>query len=153
MALIKCRECGAAISTEAKACPSCGAKPKKTLTIRTVLGGILGLIILSSIIGNDVNKAKVNKMTPEEKCRGDEYYAGSRAQELVRERLKAPSTAEFSSPSQISSSLDGSGDCIYEVRSNVDAQNSFGAQIRGDYYVKLKWKMGVDEWYLLDIRM
>lgn len=29
MALIKCRECGHDVSTEAAACPNCGAKPKK----------------------------------------------------------------------------------------------------------------------------
>lgn len=30
MALVKCKECGGAVSTKAKACPTCGAKVKKT---------------------------------------------------------------------------------------------------------------------------
>lgn len=37
MALVKCKECGSEVSTEAKACPKCGAKPPKKV-------GLLGWI-------------------------------------------------------------------------------------------------------------
>lgn len=37
MALVKCKECGSDVSTEAKACPKCGAKPPKKV-------GLLGWI-------------------------------------------------------------------------------------------------------------
>ncbi|SEN54749.1 zinc-ribbon domain-containing protein [Duganella sp. CF517] len=37
MALVKCKECGTEVSTEAKACPKCGAKPPKKV-------GLLGWI-------------------------------------------------------------------------------------------------------------
>jgi hypothetical protein len=118
-----------------------------------ILGGVLGIIILISVIGGDFNEAKIRQMTPEEKCRHYEAFAPSRAQTFVKERLKAPSTATFPSSSQVSFSLDDSGNCIYEIRSNVDAQNSFGAQIRTDYYVRLMKESKADKWHLLDIRM
>lgn len=37
MALIKCHECGAEVSTEAKTCQKCGAKPKKPAGLTTWL--------------------------------------------------------------------------------------------------------------------
>jgi rRNA maturation endonuclease Nob1 len=63
MALIKCHECGKDVSTEAEACPSCGAKPKapetpppppqppkkKSRTLLYILGGFFILFIISSI--------------------------------------------------------------------------------------------------------
>lgn len=48
-------------------------------------------------------------------------------EEFVPDYLKAPSTAEFSA---VTVSSDGSR---YTVRGKVDAQNSFGAQIRSDF--------------------
>ena len=31
MALVKCHECGREVSTEAAACPNCGAKPRQSV--------------------------------------------------------------------------------------------------------------------------
>lgn len=57
MALIACRECGKQISTEAKACPNCGAgasiqKPKKSGmgTITKVFLGLFALVVLGNLI-------------------------------------------------------------------------------------------------------
>jgi len=47
MALIKCRECGAEISSTAKRCPQCGAAdPDKTTHLITVVSGSVLLILL-----------------------------------------------------------------------------------------------------------
>ena len=56
MALIKCKECGKDVSTEAESCPNCGAvlKKKKGNT-NYVLTGILILIVLV-VIGTLINK-------------------------------------------------------------------------------------------------
>lgn len=56
MALIKCRECGKEISTEAKACPHCGAKPPYRPSLAFVL--IAGLLIVFGI------KASLESRTP-----------------------------------------------------------------------------------------
>jgi len=47
MALTKCRECGKEISTEAKACPHCGAKPGSS-TAKIILV-LVGSVIIWSI--------------------------------------------------------------------------------------------------------
>ena len=47
MALIKCRECGKDISTEAKACPHCGAKPPYRPSMAFIL--IAGLLVAFGI--------------------------------------------------------------------------------------------------------
>jgi uncharacterized membrane protein YvbJ len=60
MALVKCRECGKDVSTEAKACPSCGAKvakykePKKPLSpiIKYSLIGVVAFVFISTYIQN-----------------------------------------------------------------------------------------------------
>lgn len=62
------------------------------------------------------------------------------AQEFIKRDLKAPSTAVFpyiggentSDPTKT-----GDGRCAFAVRMSVDAQNSFGAQLRQRYSVVL----------------
>lgn len=51
MALIKCHECGKDVSTEAKLCPGCGAKPKLTSGSNDgwIAGGI-GLAVLIAVM-------------------------------------------------------------------------------------------------------
>lgn len=49
MALVKCHECGHDVSTEATACPNCGAKPKRVgASLFHIVSGtvIFGLVIL-----------------------------------------------------------------------------------------------------------
>lgn len=51
MAMTKCKECGAQISTKAEACPQCGAKPKKTSGCAIVVLGFVLLVAFASIVG------------------------------------------------------------------------------------------------------
>jgi hypothetical protein len=50
VAMIKCRECGSAISSEAAACPQCGAKPRRNSGCATLLIGFLCLIFVMSVV-------------------------------------------------------------------------------------------------------
>lgn len=47
MALVKCKECGGQVSTEAASCPSCGAKPPKGSGCGVIVIGVLvvGLVV------------------------------------------------------------------------------------------------------------
>lgn len=54
------------------------------------------------------------------------------AQEFIKDTLKAPGTAKFSSFSESRVTYDASDDS-YFVRGWVDAQNSFGATLRSNY--------------------
>lgn len=51
MAMTKCRECGHEISTKATACPSCGAKIKRTSLVTKIVAGFVGLVFVASIAG------------------------------------------------------------------------------------------------------
>lgn len=56
MALIKCKECGNEVSTEAKTCPKCGARVKPSSGCLPALayfgGGIVVLLLVLAAIGN-----------------------------------------------------------------------------------------------------
>ncbi|MCK6401275.1 MAG: hypothetical protein L6Q74_05090 [Sphaerotilus natans subsp. sulfidivorans] len=57
MALMKCHECSALISTTAKTCPSCGAKPKRKTSITTwIVGGLSAFVVTSCIVGNEKSR-------------------------------------------------------------------------------------------------
>lgn len=75
------------------------------------------------------------------------YFA---SQEFVKDKLKAPSTAKFPWYSEVVVTDLGGG--RFRVSAYVDAQNSFGAQIRTRYTCVLK---GADElnWTLESISM
>jgi hypothetical protein len=55
----------------------------------------------------------------------------------VENRLKSPSTADF--PASSISNIQDLGNNVFEIRSYVDAQNSFGAVIRNNFYCKIQY--------------
>lgn len=59
------------------------------------------------------------------------------SQNYVRDVLKSPSTAEFPYGSATESLPN-----VYQVRSHVDSQNGFGAMIRSNYSMELKYNGG-----------
>lgn len=73
------------------------------------------------------------------------------AQFFIKEKLKAPSTASFASNSE--SNVIVAGECEFIIRSYLDAQNSFGAKLRSDYYVNLKYDPIRKTYILLGLRL
>lgn len=76
----------------------------------------------------------------------------------VQNRLKAPSTAEFATSSN--SNIQDLGNNTFEILSHVDAQNSFGAVLRTNYYCKIQYigDASNDEsqsrfWKLIDLQI
>jgi hypothetical protein len=47
MSLVKCRECGNEVSSEAKTCPKCGARTKKAINIAPLAGGAAFVLIMA----------------------------------------------------------------------------------------------------------
>lgn len=84
---------------------------------------------------NDENRARMASI----QCRN-----------FVKDRLKSPSTAKF----PMSTGQDV-GNNSFEVSSYVDAQNSFGATIRQNWYCKIQYISGDDSyrtnWNLLQL--
>lgn len=75
------------------------------------------------------------------------------ANHFVEKNLKSPRSAKFprSADEYQVYALEGPGfENSYEVTGYVDAQNSFGADIRSRFIVQIK-DLGNEEWRLLDI--
>lgn len=64
------------------------------------------------------------------------YYT----KETVKQALKAPSTAKFCKYREFL--IQTHSDSLYTIRGYVDAQNSFGAMIRNNFTVQLRWLGG-----------
>lgn len=74
MALTACKECGKEISTEAEACPHCGAKPKrKNKLTGIIVAVILGLWITHLYVPQLFNSADniTTVAAPEKRCAVD----------------------------------------------------------------------------------
>lgn len=57
MAMTKCKECGAEVSTKADACPRCGAKPKKGSGCALVVLGFL-VVFLVVVVGGQGSRSR-----------------------------------------------------------------------------------------------
>lgn len=69
MSMKPCHECGNQISTQARACPHCGAKPKKTTSIMSMVVAVLiGFAVLQCSLTNNNTPAKPAK-TPDQVAR------------------------------------------------------------------------------------
>lgn len=88
MTLIKCHECGTDVSTEAAACPKCGAPVKKTVSAKKMTGQestqvVLGLVVVIGISWWIFGSSSDNKPAPtsaSNQCtKGDLQCAGDRA--------------------------------------------------------------------------
>ena len=112
------------------------------------IGITIALVVIFSILGS-----------------GDDDGGGDSADELrfgafdvctqfVEERLKAPGTASFRNYFEDDGevTVTGVGDGPYTVRSSVDAQNSFGAEIRTDFTC-IVTHQGDGNWRLNDLAL
>lgn len=170
MSLIKCHECGQQVSTQAKACPSCGAKPKRPTRWKRMIVYTFGFLILLSLLpqifqdnstpeqrakneerraarlaGEAKQEAEEKAIADEKTCSND-VTAFVMTQGFVEKKLKSPATAKFPSITDENVKTKYLGDCTHEVLAYVDSQNSFGALIRTRYYVKLQNVKGTDDW-------
>lgn len=68
------------------------------------------------------------------------------SQEFVKKRLKAPATASFPWSSSDGVSTTVSGYCRFRVNAYVDAENSFGANLRSRYSMDLSYSQSDKMW-------
>lgn len=106
--------------------------------VKTAAGATVALLLFTAVYGSG------------EESGDKESTAYVMCQEFVESRLKSPSSAEFPWKSEIKvKSLD---DHTYAVSGYVDAQNSFGANVRQNYVCKVKYDGG-DEWQLIGLSL
>lgn len=118
MALVKCRECGREISSDAKSCPNCGAKPKNKAA--TGCAGVLALfvfiIVIAAFFGGDQKSAVT-----------DNEAASIMCGEFIKKRLRDPDSAEFvSEPISIPAVRNPEGS--YYSLLTIRAANGFGGK-------------------------
>lgn len=97
MALIKCRECGKEISTDAKACPHCGAKPPYRPSLAFVL--IAGLLVVfgikASIDSGRPAPAKTAEETAEEAAKERRYLVTVITAKKLKNAMREPESVEW----------------------------------------------------------
>lgn len=72
------------------------------------------------------------------------------AQEFVKRELRAPASAKFGSAYDDCAALPGEAN-EWLVASHVDAQNGFGAMLRSNYVVQMRYNPDRDTWSLLGV--
>lgn len=129
MALIKCAECGHQISTDAKACPSCGAKPPKRTSLLTwALGGLFAIGVIGAVAnsGRSNNEATPAKaLSPEEakqaEARKLQEAGALHGARTLKASMKDPESFELK---QLLLMTDGTACYTYR------AKNSFNATLQ-----------------------
>lgn len=123
VALVKCKECQALISTQAASCPNCGAKPRRKTSLLTwVIGGCFALIVFN-FSTNSINRQSASpsaQLSPEEAKLAEQGRQRRleviTAKNAVTERMKDPDSVRFGEVVNRSGTV-----CGY-----VNAKNSFG---------------------------
>lgn len=82
----------------------------------------------------------------------DSVEAYFMAQEFVKKHLKAPATADFPSYSNQDINISRRNDTTFLISGFVDAQNSFGANLRTNYKCEIMY-VGNDLWQLVNINI
>lgn len=152
MALIKCKECGKEISSQAESCPNCGRKkPRPTSVVTWIIAGILVCGVISAISESgkkddqaaaeaEAKAAKLAIMTPEQRAAQAKHDADMAAmkaeveeasnaryacQEFVKRSLNDPDAAQFDPASGYFIQRQAPGK--YRVEVTVRAKNGFNA--------------------------
>lgn len=170
--LTTCPECDGQVSDKASACPHCGApvpgpgakarakavsesQAEKRQEIEaqrkqnegwTKIGcGLVSAFALVLLLLNN-GHCKGNAPPPKPKPAHDHVSAYTMCQQFVEDRLRAPSTADWPwvSTSDVTEHLGGGK---YRVRTYVDSENAFGANVRTTIDCTVQHEEG-DRWTL-----
>lgn len=134
MALIKCRECGKEVSTNAAACQNCGNKlPKRTSVARWIVGGLFLFFVVTCALNvqkyKDAEEARIAALTPEQKAakaESAEFDSSKYACEvLIKKTLHDPDSAEFDPADSFPARRLGPHSYLVQVK--LRAKNAFNA--------------------------
>ena len=107
-------------------------KAEKSFYIKFFVIAIVATLFWVIVIGYGMKKDKNSKSHTYTQC----YYY---SQTLVKDKLKSPKSADF--PRYSDKFIEDKGDTI-KVSAYVDAENSFGANVRVNYIANIKVKDG-----------
>lgn len=124
MSMTTCKKCGASTSPSAKTCPSCGAKLKKSLLMKLLLG-FFAIGLIGTVLSVATNQGKPNSAPTAKKPTMSSIAAGCQVEwEMqLKSKLKNPSSLEWD--------VQGAALGMYKEKASVlvpyRATNSFGA--------------------------
>lgn len=153
MPLVKCHECGKDVSTEAKTCPSCGAKVKKPTSRAVKLIGVAFVVAVigTAITGNNALQTQQSAestrraaLSPEQRATEDaakakrdiELQTAAAGAIRLKNAMKDPAAFELTSLV-----VKPDGAACYEYR----AKNSYGATFPSAAVLTTKGKMLLKE--------
>jgi len=143
ISLITCKECGKKFSSDAKICPNCGKEQKSNI-------GCLGVLGILIIIGSIQQVLEDPKPEIKDPC-AKEIEASIYAEDFVKRNLKAPKTAEFAPRRETFIESKKCG--VYTILSYVDSQNSFGAMLRTEFKIVIKYDFKKNVWKTIEFEM
>jgi hypothetical protein len=145
MATSPCPKCGKQITSPP--CVFCGYRGSAQANQAGLIGclgavAVIALIVVVMLSGSDSSERDHSTM------------AVIQCQHFVRDRLRAPSTADFPF---LDHSTRSAGSDRYVVTSYVDAQNGFGATIRNNWRCEIQFSGGEEadrrNWRLINLDM
>jgi len=83
--------------------------------------------------------------TAERRCQ-DTGLAFVMSQNFVKQALRSPSSASFPSATSNGVNVRRSGECEFQVRGYVDSQNAFGAVLRNNYSITMRYNPDSNRW-------
>ena len=119
-----CPACGGLVAIGIKACPHCGRRKPYPKPVSA------GAVVLAYLFGGFMIYLQANQQGGGGRVE-DGVLANMYCENLVKTRLKAPSSAKFAGYSNSVATPIGARK--FRVSSYVDAQNSFGATLRNRY--------------------
>lgn len=129
MAMTKCKECGAEISSRAEACPRCGARIRRTRLAVKLLAIFFGVGLIGAIVEgvrNPSGGTAINPKTPEQKAKEEadtkRFVVAAAVAETLKKAVRDPDSLKFDS---VRISDDAKVACV-EYR----ARNGFGGMNR-----------------------
>lgn len=137
---MKCPTCSASLARNATFCSSCGTQVAPRRTGRSglqVLAIVIGLLALMAVM----QKGQTSPQTmpaAQPSVHGSTSQAMVQCRGHVRDRLRAPATAQFSGFNE-TNAQEVSTD-LFRVTGYVDAENSFGANIRTTYQCTVQYE-------------
>ena len=81
----------------------------------------------------------------------DKIMASIMGNDFVKRSLKSPSTADF--PSYSANKVSYNGNCTHTIRSYVDSQNGFGAMVRTNFMVKVRYNKSDETYSMVDLNI
>lgn len=103
----------------------------------------VGFLLLSQCSSGPSEKTKAKR------CK-DDGLAFVMSQRFVKRELKSPGSARFPAQPSAAYQVD---ECSITILSYFEAQNSFGARLRGGYKVTMHYNKESDTWSATDLQI